>query len=224
MDNSTDKLSDWNSAPIIQIANVKIPKFLLVVLFCICFPPGMDELCSQSTTDQIEVGDDGIMRWHADGKEVTGFGFNYTVPFAHAYRMGKKMGIDLKKAIDQDVYQFARLGFDLYRVHVWDCEISDSLGNLIDNEHLELLDYLLKSLKDHHINAILAPIAYWGNGWPDPDEPTPGFSTKYGKDNCLVNPAAIKAQQNYLAQFVKHVNRYTGVAYKNENGILAFEI
>ncbi len=164
------------------------------------------------------------MRWHADGKEVTGFGFNYTVPFAHAYRMGKKLGIDLKKAIDQDVYQFARLGLDLYRVHVWDCEISDTLGNLIDNEHLELLDYLLHRLEEHHINAIITPIAYWGNGWPDPDEPTPGFSSKYGKANCLTDPKAIKAQENYLAQFVNHVNRYSGVSYKYYKTILAFEI
>ena len=181
-------------------------------------------LAAQETTDQILIGKDGIMRWRADGKEVTGFGVNYTVPFAHAYRSGKKLGVNLKDAIDTDVYQFARLGLDLYRVHVWDCEISDSLGNLLDNEHLDLFDYLLFRLQEHHINAIITPIAYWGNGWPDPNEPTPGFSQKYGKDSCLIDPNAIKAQENYLAQFVNHVNRYTGVSYKSDKHILAFEI
>ena len=199
-------------------------KFLMVALVAISLHVAPQHAVAQQLSDQINIGADGIMRWRADGREVTGFGVNYTAPFAHAYRSGKKMGVDLKKAIDQDVYQFSRLGFDLFRVHVWDCEISDTLGNLLDNEHLELFDYLLYKLKERNINAIITPIAYWGNGWPEPDEPTPGFSSKYGKDKCLVDPEAIKAQENYLAQFVNHVNRYTGVAYKNEPGILSFEI
>jgi hypothetical protein len=182
-------------------------------------------LAAQDTIrDQITIGHDGIMRWTTDGTEVTGFGVNYTVPFAHAFRSGKKLGVNLKEAIDADVYQMARLGFDLYRVHVWDCEISDTLGNLLDNEHLELFDYLLFRLQEHQINAIITPIAYWGNGWPDPDEPTPGFSQKYGKEGCLVDTAAIAAQENYLGKFVNHINRYNGIAYKSDPRILAFEI
>src|SRR5687768_4441775 len=183
-----------------------------------------NKLSAQTTIDQIVIGGDGIMRWRKDNNEVTGFGVNYTVPFAHAYRSGKKMGIDLKEAIDQDVYHFARLGLDLFRVHVWDCEISDTLGNLLQNEHLDLFDYLLFKLQQRGINAVITPIAYWGNGWPEPDEPTPGFSNKYGKEGCLTNPDAIKAQENYLSQFVNHVNRFTGIAYKNDPKILAFEV
>jgi hypothetical protein len=76
----------------------------------------------------------------------------------------------------------------LYRIHVWDTEISDAEGNLLENEHLELFDYLLKQLKDRDINFMITPIAYWGNGWPEPDENTPGFSHKYGKENSLTNP------------------------------------
>ena len=223
MDIISVMLSGWQSGPINHFAKVNFSKILLV-LGITFWMPALGLIHSQSVKDQIEIGDDGIMRWQTDGKEVTGFGFNYTVPFAHAYRMAKKSGIDLKKTIDQDVYQFARLGLDLFRVHVWDCEISDTLGNLIDNEHLELLDYLLHRLEDHHINAIITPIAYWGNGWPDEDEPTPGFSSKYGKANCLTDPGAIKAQENYLRQFVNHINRFSGVSYKSYKTILAIEI
>ena len=57
------------------------------------------------------------------------------------------MKVDLEKAIQQDVYHFARLGFDAFRVHVWDTEISDSSGNLLQNEHLRLFDFLLAELK-----------------------------------------------------------------------------
>ncbi len=194
-----------------------------VFMSALCFGP-QPILVAQVAGDPIVKGGDGIMRWQADGREVTGFGINYTVPFAHAYRSGKIMGVDLRLAMEQDVYHFQRLGLDLFRVHVWDCEISDTLGNLIDNEHLELFDYFLYLLKKHNINSIITPIAFWGNGWPDPDEPTPGFSSKYGKDSCLTNPLAIAAQERYLYQFANHVNRYTGIAYKDEPDILAFEV
>lgn len=183
----------------------------------------LDAQGNQKNKD-VFVDDKGTMRWGNTNEEVKGFGVNYTVPFAHAYRSAKKMGIDPKKAIDNEIYHFTRLGFDLYRLHVWDTEISDTLGNLIENEHLDTFDYLLKKLKDHNINYVITPIAFWGNGWPEPDTESPGFSHKYGKNDCLTNPEAIKAQQNYLFQFLNHVNPYTGVAYKDEPNIIAFEV
>jgi hypothetical protein len=166
----------------------------------------------------------GVMRWSRNKTEVQGFGINYTVPFAHAFRSAKKLGVSHKQAIDNDVYHFARLGFDAYRVHVWDTEISDTVGNLLNNEHLQLFDYMLKKMKDRGMKFILTPIAFWGNGWPEPDEKTPGFSYKYGKDNCLVDEEAIKAQEKYLFQFLSHVNPHTGIAYKDDPDIIAFEI
>ena len=177
-----------------------------------------------SKKNDVYVDTRGIMRWEISNEEVHGFGVNYTVPFAHAFRSAKREGINPKKAIDNDVYHFSRLGFDLYRIHVWDTEISDSLGNLIKNEHLDTFDYLLKKLIDKNINFIITPIAFWGNGWPEPDTESAGFSHKYGKNDCLTNPEAIRAQQNYLYQFLNHINPYTGIAYKDEPNMLAFEI
>ncbi len=179
---------------------------------------------AQSHSGDVFVDKSGVIRWGDTKKEVHGFGVNYTAPFAHAYRSAEKKGFDIKKEIDKDVYHFARLGFDLYRIHVWDTEISDEEGNLLENEHLETFDYLLNQLKQHGINFVITPIAYWGNGWPEPDEDTPGFSDKYGKDKSLTNPDAIKAQENYLAQFLNHINPYTGIAYKNEPNLIAVEI
>jgi hypothetical protein len=172
----------------------------------------------------VYVDNSGVMRWENTREEVKGFGINYTVPFAHAYRSAGKLNVDREKAIDDDVYHFARLGFDLYRIHVWDTEISDTLGNLLDNEHLKLFDYLLFKLNERGINYVITPIAFWGNGWPEPDEKTPGFAYKYGKGDCLTNADAIKAQENYLNQFLNHINSYTGVAYKEEPNMIAFEV
>lgn len=172
----------------------------------------------------VYVDESGVMRWGDTKKEVKGFGVNYSAPFAHVYRSARREGLDIKKEIDYDVYHLSRMGFDLYRIHVWDTEISDTLGNLIENEHLDTFDYLIKKLKDKGFNFMITPIAFWGNGWPEPDEKTPGFSSKYGKADCLHNPDAIKAQHNYLKQFLNHVNPYTGIAYKNEPNMIAFEI
>ena len=179
---------------------------------------------NKESKGDVKIDDNGVMRWGNTNEEVKGFGVNYSVPFAHAYRSAERMGIDPKKAIDNDVYHFTRLGFDLYRLHVWDTEISDTLGNIIENNHLDAFDYLLKKLKDNNINYVVTPIAFWGNGWPEPDTESPGFSHKYGKGDALSNKEAIKAQHNYLEQFLNHVNPYTGVAYKDEPNIIAFEV
>ncbi len=177
-----------------------------------------------SQSNDVFIDDKGIMRWRDDRSEVQGFGVNYTVPFAHAYRSAIKLNVDHEQAIKDDVYHFARLGFDAFRVHVWDTEISDSLGNLLENEHLKLFDFMLREMQNRGMKFILTPIAFWGNGWPEPDEKTPGFSHKYGKDACLTNEEAIMAQENYLFQFLNHVNTYTGIAYKDDPNIIAFEI
>ncbi|MFV8224508.1 cellulase family glycosylhydrolase [Christiangramia aquimixticola] len=199
--------------------NLKFSLLLMALVFLV--PDLMSQDVQQS---DVYVDGDGIMRWGHNDMEVHGFGVNYSAPFAHAFRSAKKRGLDIKKEIDRDIYHFTRLGFDLYRLHVWDTEISDEKGNLIQNENLETFDYLIQQLKERDINFVITPIAYWGNGWPEPDEDTPGFSNKYGKENSLTNPEAIKAQQNYLTQFMEHVNPFTGVAYKNEPNIIAIEV
>src|SRR5690606_9979741 len=195
-------------------------KFIFTLLLAVS--PLMNGSAQQRK--DVYVDRNGVMRWGGTNEEVRGFGVNYTVPFAHAYRSARQLNVDHEKAIDNDVYHFARLGFDAFRVHVWDTEISDSVGNLLENEHLRLFDYTLMRMKERGIRALITPIAYGGNGWPDRDEKTPGFSAKFGKDDCLTNEEAIRAQENYLYQFLNHVNPYTKIAYKDDPDIVAFEI
>jgi hypothetical protein len=166
----------------------------------------------------------GVLRWTKGGAEAAFFGVNYTVPFAYGYRSHKALGKDLEKAIDEDVYHFARMGLNAFRVHVWDTEISDSLGNLKENEHLRLFDYLVFKLKERGIKIMLTPLAFWGNGYPEPDEKTGSFSSIWNKQQVLVTEAAIKAQVTYLQQFLKHINPYTQKTYGADNDVIAIEI
>lgn len=201
-----------------MIKNIHLfQSFFILVLFFNAFS-------AQAQDPNVYVDEQGVMHWENNDKEVHGFGVNYSVPFAHAYRAAERLGVDHKQAIDNDIYHFSRLGFDLYRIHVWDTQISDTLGNLIENEHLELFDYLLKQLSDKGINYVITPIAFWGSGWPEPDPEEPGFSHHYGKGACLTDPACIAAQQEYLYQFMNHENKYTGVAYKDDPHLIAVEI
>ena len=172
----------------------------------------------------IFIDKEGVMRWTDTGQEASFFGVNYTLPFAHAYRATGYLNKDRKESIDKDVYHFARLGFNAYRVHIWDVEISDRQGNLLENDHLHLLDYLISKLKERNIKIVLTAMTNFGNGYPERNIPTDGFSYQYDKCEIHENPEAIKAQENYLTQLVKHTNSYTGKAYMNDPDIVGFEI
>jgi hypothetical protein len=181
-------------------------------------------IIAQDSSDLVYVDSSGRMRWTSNDDEAYFFGINYSTPFAFSYRALKNKGISHKEIIDLDVQQFKRLGLNAYRIHVWDREVSDKDGNLLNNEHIELLDYLISRLIENDIYIILTPIAWWGTSWPEPDIETPGFSTFYSKIESTTKPEVLKAHVNYLRQFVNHKNPYTGKTYKDEDYIIAFEI
>ena len=182
-------------------------------------------LCGQSGKDNlVYVDKHGVMRWTKTHAEAAFFGVNYTVPFAYSYRAHKALHADAEEAIKEDVYHMARLGLDAFRVHVWDTEISDSLGNLLENEHLRLFDFLVAELRKRGIRVIITPIAFWGNGYPQKDEMTPGFSRVYGKGKATIDEGAIRAEENYLHQLFHHVNPYTKLTYGADPDVIAAEL
>lgn len=199
---------------------------LLVLLYTLLLTTGeaIAQKRAKKAANTIYIDKQGLLRYSANKQEAAFFGVNYTTPFAYAYRAHKALGVDLENAIRQDVYHLARLGFNAFRVHVWDTEISDTSGNLLDNEHLRLFDFLLAELKKRNIKTIITPIAFWGNGYPERDENTPGFARKYGKGGSTTNETAIKAQENYMQQFFKHVNPYTKLSYQDDADVIAMEI
>ena len=199
-------------------------KRLFFPLFLVVFFVFQNLSVQAQTGKAVFVDKEGVLRWKDTKKEVSFFGVNYTTPFAYGYRAAKVLGVNPEEVIKQDVYHMARLGLDAFRVHVWDTEISDSAGNLLNNEHLRLFDFLLAELKKRNIKTIITPIAFWGNGYPEKDERTPGFSAKYGKGQSLVKEEAIKAQENYLKQFFKHLNPYTKLKYQDDDAVIATEI
>jgi hypothetical protein len=174
--------------------------------------------------NEIYIDKSGIIRLHANNHEASYFGVNYTLPFAYGYRSHKKLNINIEQAIDKDVYHLARLGINAFRVHVWDTEISDAAGNLKNNEHLRLFDYLISKLEERGIRILITPIAFWGNGYPDEDEKTGSFVERYTKGGAVVEEPAFLAQERYLDQFFRHRNPYTKKTYAEDPFVIATEI
>ena len=76
----------------------------------VCFSLFLFNLNGQISTDQVYVDENGVMRWTADNSELHGFGVNYTLPFAHEYRMAKKTGISPEEAITSGCISYGAPG------------------------------------------------------------------------------------------------------------------
>ena len=129
--------------------------------------------CAAPATRTATVDPQGVLRWTDDNSEVTLFGVNYYPPFSIDYALLEARGLSHEQAIRDDVQHFVRLGLTSIRLHCWDREISDREGNLVDNEHLRLLDLLISECQRNGIYCVMTPIAWWG-------APKPwGFSDLY---------------------------------------------
>src|SRR5881227_1300168 len=175
----------------------------------------------------VYLDEQGVVRWRDTKQEVALFGANYVLPTASDYRAAGYLHADRKKMIDEDMAQFARMGWDGLRLTFWgDWEASDSAGNLIANDHLDLLDYLIARARERGIYMLFSPIQLYGANWPDAlsDSSAPGFGRRFGKARMGTDRAAIAAQVNYVHQILDHVNPYTRVALKDEPAILFIEL
>lgn len=172
----------------------------------------------QAQKPSTYVDKKGVLRWIQGNKEVNEFGVHYALPFSTSYENFTTLELPFDKGVDEDVYHLTRLGLKAYRVHIWDAEITDTLGNLVANNHLRLLDYTVKKMKDRGFKLLITPLNYYGTS-----EKSYGLGQKFGKPGSY-SPEGIAATKRYLRQFMDHVNSYTGVAYKNEPDIVGFEL
>jgi hypothetical protein len=164
--------------------------------------------------------DNGVLRWVDDGSEVALFGVNYYAPFSMDWQALRRHGVDPADALRTDLVHLRRLGLEALRLHCWDREISDPEGNLVDNDHLRLLDLLLAEAANQGLYTVLTPIAWWGGA----DPATNGFSNRFTMPQMTMDAGARACQVRYLAQFVAHVNRFTGRRYADDPRIVAIEL
>jgi hypothetical protein len=164
--------------------------------------------------------ENGILRWTDDGTEVALFGVNYYAPFSMDWQALRRHHVDPAEALRTDLVHLRRLGLDALRLHCWDREISDPQGNLVDNDHLRLLDLLISEAANQGLYVVLTPIAWWGGA----DPATNGFSNRFSMQQMTTDAEARACQVRYLAQFMAHANRFTGLRYADDPRIVAIEL
>ncbi len=102
---------------------------------------------------------DGVLRY-PDGAEPALWGVNYYTQSWDQYESLRKAGADHKQAIIDDFDDLERMNIDIVRIHVFDREISDGNGNLVPNDHLDLLDRIVAECDKRGIYLMLTPIAW----------------------------------------------------------------
>lgn len=167
----------------------------------------------------IRVAGDRLL-WRADGREVALWGVNYNAPFVRDYADVARAGLSHEQVIETDLEHLRRLGVDYVRLHTFDAQFTDREGNLVETEHLRLLDYLVSRLSEKGLFVVLTPIAWWHASAKGAD----GFSNRYTMPEMTSDPHARDIQCRYLKNFGARVNRYTGRRYADEPAILAFEL
>lgn len=174
------------------------------------------------------VDDHAVIRWRANHQEVALFGANYCLPSALDYRAAGYVSADRKAMVRDDMAHFARMGFDGLRLSFWgDWENADHDGNLRPNDHLDLMDYVIAEGARRGIKFMLSPIVTYDARWPemkDYPEVADAMSRSFDKGRLGTDPAAIRAQQNYLRQLLDHVNPYTRIALKDDPRIVFVEM
>ncbi len=171
-----------------------------------------------------------------DGKEVRLWGVNYYLPFNHNYVNIEEMGIDHLKAIDRDIADFKRMNIDLVRMHVFDREISDIYGNIVENDQLRVMDYLIEQLDKAGIYVMMTAMtwyntvatqqsvtkeyAYWSIGKCQ----TFGFSNFYTAHEMIWNEKALACQENYLNQFFARKNVFSGKTLNDYDNLAVIEV
>ena len=196
-----------------------------LLVFCALLVP-LAASAQQPATRSVFIDRAGVIRWTDTRAEVALYGANYTLPSASDYRAAGYLGADRKRLIEEDMAHFARMGWDALRLSFWgDWENADKAGNLIENDHLDLQDYLIAQARARGIYILFSPITTYNANWPDAlsDTTDPGFSKYYDRGKLGTDTIAWAAQANYLKQILEHVNPYTKTALKDEPAMLFIE-
>lgn len=199
-------------------------KIILSAIFSFALISSAYAQTSDVSSQTIYIDPKGVMRWKSNKEEVRLFGANYGVFSGGDYRMAELVGADHKALIDADMAHFARMGWDGLRLCFYgDWENSDHEGNLVENHHLELMDYTVSRAAERGIHMLLSPIVNYSSGFADkmgdPTYKPIGFSAAFTRPTMGTDPKAIAAQSNYLRQLLNHVNPFTKRAIKDEPNI-----
>jgi hypothetical protein len=143
-----------------------------------------------------------------------------------------------KPHIEAQARRIAQLGYNLMRIHHHDS--TRWVGKTVidktrpDSQHLndevmDRLDYWIKCLKDQGVYVWLD--LHVGRQFKKGDDITEGFEEMIrrasnpedgveGKGYCYFNPRIEELMREFNEKYLTHVNRYTGLAYKDDPAVM----
>lgn len=178
---------------------------------------------------------DGVI-YDREGRKVKLWGVNYYAPFNHNYYNIAELGKDHFSAIDEDIRHFKLLGVELVRMHLYDREITDRTGNVVENHNMKVFDYLVDQCEKNGIFLMLSPTVWWNTVknqimqeaqyafWFTDARDDFGFSNFYSCDSMLWDPEAIRCQQVYLEGLLSRRNAFSGRRLDEYPNLVVFEL
>lgn len=178
---------------------------------------------------------DGVI-YDSTGAKVKLWGVNYYAPFNHNFYNIEELGKDHFAAVDEDIRHFRMMGVDLIRMHLYEREITDRNGNIVENRNLEVFDYLVDQCEKNGIFLMLAPMVWWNTinnqmlqeryyaYWYIGSQNAFGFSNFYSCDAMLWDPDAIACQQRYMEGLFSRRNTQSGKRLSDYSNVVAFEL
>jgi mannan endo-1,4-beta-mannosidase len=99
--------------------------------------------------------------------------------------------------------------------------VEPSLGKFNETA-LEHIDYALKSARDHHIRLVIPLVDNWHyyHGGKHTFTDWRGIHDEF---KFFTNQTVIHDFEQYISTLLNHVNHYTGIAYKDDPTIMAWE-
>jgi len=168
---------------------------------------------------------DGVLLYE-DGTEVALFGVNFQTALSWEYRarLGKYgLPLDaptLKRVTDENLDQIKRMGAGVIRMHLVPSDLADSEGNLhTESVFLDSLDYTIAKCRKRGIYVYLTLLNEMGAPYYEDS-----FLCGHDRAEWITDELLIAKTEHYIQMLLKHVNRYTRVAYKDDPTIAVVEI
>jgi endo-1,4-beta-mannosidase len=135
--------------------------------------------------------------------------------------------ISWQQQIDRQMMEAERSGLTVLRTWAFDNSATDPSAfqtgpGQYNEAEFAKLDYILASAQRHHIRVILTLENYWGDyGGIQQMTNWLGLANKL---QFFTDPTAQAYYKQYVAHLVNRINTVTGVAYKNDPTIFAWEL
>ncbi len=174
--------------------------------------------------------------YDANGEKAKLWGVNYYAPFNHNFYNIEELGKDHFAAIDEDIRHFKLMNIDFIRMHLYEREITDKDGNIVENQNMKVFDYLVEQCEKNGIYLMITPMVWWNTVknqiiqdryyayWYIDSQDAFGFSNFYSCDGMLWNQDAIDCQKRYMEGLFSRKSRVSGKKLAEYSNVVVIEL